>query len=62
MELVDQGSPSECAALYDESLWCLYALQDDLLQAGNPFREEDKVTISTCKFIYQPLAALLMVS
>ncbi|EJD01812.1 kinase-like protein [Fomitiporia mediterranea MF3/22] len=47
MELVEQGTPSECAALYDESLWCLYALQDDLMQAGNPFQEEDKVTIET---------------
>ena len=52
MELVNTGdsSPAECAALYEESLWCLYALQDDLLQAGNPYREEDKVTISTCSF------------
>ncbi|KAL5520781.1 ATG1 [Sanghuangporus sanghuang] len=47
MELVDQGTPNGCAALYEESLWCLYALQDDLLQSGNPFQEEDKVTIST---------------
>lgn len=36
-------------ALYEESLWTLYALQDDLMQADNPFKEEDKVTISTCK-------------
>lgn len=50
MELVDQGTPSDCATLYEESLWCLYALQDDLMQVGNPFKEEDKVTISTCTF------------
>ncbi|KAH8112774.1 kinase-like protein [Phellopilus nigrolimitatus] len=48
MELVDQGtSPLECAALYEESLWCLYALQDSLMQAGNPFQEEDRDTIAT---------------
>src|SRR5882672_7296998 len=32
-ELLDQHkSPDECERLYEESLWCLYALQDDLLQ------------------------------
>lgn len=50
MELVNQeeSSPQDCIVLYEESLWCLYALQDELMQAGNPFREEDKVTIETC--------------
>ncbi|TFK28311.1 other/ULK/ULK protein kinase [Coprinopsis marcescibilis] len=47
-EITDQaGSPDECEKLYEESLWCLYALQDDLLQAGNPFMAEDKETIGT---------------
>ncbi|KAJ7700359.1 Pkinase-domain-containing protein [Mycena rosella] len=47
-ELFDQAtSPDECEKLYDESLWCLYALQDDLLQTGNPFMEEDRATIDT---------------
>jgi len=42
-ELLDQAtSPDECAKLYEESLWCLYALQDDLLQTGNPFMDEDR--------------------
>ena len=52
MELVDQeeSSPADCIALYEESLWCLYALQDELMQVGNPFREEDRVTIETCMF------------
>ncbi|EGO01284.1 hypothetical protein SERLA73DRAFT_179431 [Serpula lacrymans var. lacrymans S7.3] len=46
-ELLDQATrPDECEKLYEESLWCLYALQDDL-QAGNPFMEEDRNTIST---------------
>ncbi|KAJ2928467.1 hypothetical protein H1R20_g8618, partial [Candolleomyces eurysporus] len=47
-ELLDQATaPDECEKLYDESLWCLYALQDDLLQTGNPFMEEDRETIAT---------------
>ena len=50
-ELLDQHkSPDECERLYEESLWCLYALQDDLLQKGNPFMEEDRDTIATCAF------------
>jgi len=48
-ELLDQMStPDECEKLYEESLWCLYALQDDLLQSGNPFMDEDRETIATC--------------
>jgi len=51
-ELLDQmDTPDECEKLYDESLWCLYALQDDLLQTGNPFMDEDRETIATCTFI-----------
>ncbi|KAI0342521.1 Pkinase-domain-containing protein [Trametopsis cervina] len=47
-ELLDQASsPDECEKLYEESLWCLYALQDDLLQTDNPFMEEDRTTIAT---------------
>ena len=31
-ELFDQATtPDECEKLYEESLWCLYALRDDLL-------------------------------
>lgn len=49
-ELLDQASsPDECEKLYEESLWCLYALQDDLLQTGNPFVDEDRATIATCR-------------
>ena len=48
-ELLDQAtSPDECEKLYEESLWCLYALQDDLLQTGNPYMDEDRETIGTC--------------
>jgi len=50
-ELLDQAlSPDECEKLYEESLWCLYALQDDLLQEDNPFLQEDRETIATCAF------------
>ena len=49
-ELLDQMmTPDECEKLYEESLWCLYALQDDLLQTGNPFMDEDRETIATCE-------------
>jgi serine/threonine-protein kinase ULK/ATG1 len=55
-ELLDQATtPDECEKLYDESLWCLYALQDDLLQTGNPFMEEDRATIDTCTCRYVKL-------
>lgn len=53
-ELLDQAnSPDECEKLYEESLWCLYALQDDLLQTDNPFMEEDRTTIQICKSVPQ---------
>ena len=44
----EMSSPDECEKLYEESLWCLYALQDNLLQTGNPFMDEDRETIATC--------------
>ncbi|KLO06515.1 kinase-like protein [Schizopora paradoxa] len=49
MEIENQEaiSPLVCEQLYEESLWLLYALQDDVMQSGNPFREEDKETISS---------------
>ncbi|KAI0752666.1 kinase-like protein [Daedaleopsis nitida] len=40
-------SPDECEKFYEESLWCLYALRDDLLHTDNPFLDEDRNTIST---------------
>ena len=50
-ELLDQAaSPDECEKLYEESLWCLYTLQDDL-QQDNPFMEEDRNTIATCDIL-----------
>ena len=56
-ELLDQmTTPDECEKLYEESLWCLYALQDDLLQSGNPFMDEDRETIATC---VSPFSAII---
>ena len=56
-ELLNQAdSPDECEKLYEQSLWCLYALQDELLQVDNPFMDEDRNTITTCKsqYVIQP--------
>ena len=50
MELLDPAaSTKECEQLYEESLWCLYALQDDVMQKNNPYHDEDKKTIAMCK-------------
>ncbi|KAK7683630.1 hypothetical protein QCA50_013468 [Cerrena zonata] len=47
-ELLNQAdTPDECEKLYEQSLWCLYALQDELLQEDNPFMDEDRTTIAT---------------
>uniref|UniRef100_D8QJL2 non-specific serine/threonine protein kinase n=1 Tax=Schizophyllum commune (strain H4-8 / FGSC 9210) TaxID=578458 RepID=D8QJL2_SCHCM len=47
-ELLDQATtPNECEKLYEESLWCLYALQDELLQTGNELLREDSETVAT---------------
>ena len=52
-ELFNQAtSPDECEQLYEESLWCLYTLRDDLLEADNPFLEEDRDTVSTCTYMF----------
>ena len=57
------SSPDECEKLYEEALWCLYALQDDLLQKDNPYIEEDRETISTCtSFLVRCFADVLNVS
>lgn len=48
-------TPDECEKLYEESLWCLYALQDNLLQTGNPFMDEDRETIATCEYLLSVL-------
>jgi len=50
-ELLDKAeSPDECEKLYEESLWCLYALRDDLLEDGKAFMNEDRKTISMCTY------------
>ncbi|KZV91364.1 kinase-like protein [Exidia glandulosa HHB12029] len=46
-ELLDKAeTPDECEKLYEESLWCLYALRDDMLEGGKPFMEQDRKTIT----------------
>ncbi|KAF9515058.1 hypothetical protein BS47DRAFT_1391977 [Hydnum rufescens UP504] len=36
----------QCEEEYEKALWMLYAIQDDVLQAGNPYAEQDRKTIS----------------
>ena len=66
-ELFDQAkSPDECEKVYEESLWCLYALQDNLMQTDTPFLEEDRTTIQTCMFtstnVYDELLVLILIA
>lgn len=52
-ELLDQASsPDECEQLYEESLWCLYALQDEVIKPDNAFAQEDRAVIATCLCSY----------
>ena len=55
MELVaDDSSIIKCEQMYEESLWCLYALQDNIIQTGNPYADEDEATILSCEFFFLP--------
>ncbi|KAF8337034.1 kinase-like domain-containing protein [Cantharellus anzutake] len=36
----------ECEEEYERALWMLYAIEDDVVQAENPYVEQDKKTIS----------------
>lgn len=38
----------QCAEEYDRALWMLYAIEDDVLQAGNPYADQDRETITSC--------------
>ena len=33
---------------YERALWMLYAISDDVIQEGNPYRDQDVKTIDTC--------------
>ncbi|KAG8988763.1 Serine/threonine-protein kinase [Tulasnella sp. 427] len=33
---------------YERALWMLYAISDDVIQDGNPYRDQDVATIDTC--------------
>lgn len=37
---------NECVEEYDRALWMLYSIEDDVVQAGNPYVEQDRKTIS----------------
>lgn len=39
----------QCEEEYEKALWMLYAIQDDVLQSGNPYAEQDRETISSCE-------------
>ncbi|CAE6514129.1 unnamed protein product [Rhizoctonia solani] len=36
---------STCERDYETALWLLYAIYDDILQEGNPYKDQDRVTI-----------------
>ncbi|GJJ14702.1 hypothetical protein Clacol_008969 [Clathrus columnatus] len=44
-ELLEEATLEECERLYEESLWCLYALQDEIMKPDNPFVDNDKAVI-----------------
>ncbi|KAF8523694.1 kinase-like protein [Hysterangium stoloniferum] len=45
-ELLDQEASDEYERLYEESLWCLYALQDEIMKPDNPYLREDRAVIA----------------
>ncbi|KAF8752365.1 hypothetical protein RHS01_07834 [Rhizoctonia solani] len=36
---------STCERDYEDALWLLYAIYDDIMQEGNPYKDQDRVTI-----------------
>ncbi|CAE6446750.1 unnamed protein product [Rhizoctonia solani] len=38
-----------CERDYETALWLLYAIYDDIMQEGNPYKDQDRVTIGRCK-------------
>ncbi|KAF8314499.1 hypothetical protein DL93DRAFT_2058245, partial [Clavulina sp. PMI_390] len=41
-----------CEEEYERALWMLYAIQDDVVQSGNPYAEQDRDTITNCMFSF----------
>lgn len=46
-ELLEENFP-QVEKEYEKALWMLYAIGDDVLQEGNPYREQDVATINGC--------------
>jgi serine/threonine-protein kinase ULK2 len=48
----DSYDPKECEKYYEESLWCLYTLADDLMpRRMSPTTDDDDDLVSTCKLL-----------
>ena|SRR6201996_3667212 len=49
-ELLDQmSSKDECEKLYEEALWSLYAVRDDIMHQGVTSQEEERDMLQYCK-------------
>lgn len=40
-----------CERDYEAALWLLYAIYDDIMQEGNPYKDQDRVTIGRCEWL-----------
>jgi hypothetical protein len=38
-----------CERDYETALWLLYAIYDEIMQEGNPYKDQDRLTIGRCK-------------
>lgn len=47
-ELLEENFP-QVQREYERALWMLYAIADDVIQDGNPYRDQDVATINTCE-------------
>jgi serine/threonine-protein kinase ULK2 len=53
-ELLDQmNSPDECEKRYEEALWCLYALRDDIAPEGQTSLAGDQNMVDYGSFVSQ---------
>ncbi|CCA77475.1 hypothetical protein PIIN_11452 [Serendipita indica DSM 11827] len=50
-EILDQN-PWDCEVMYQDSLWLLYTVRDDLEAPSNGYMEEDRSTIDTCTQLF----------
>ena len=40
-----------CERDYETALWLLYATYDDIMQDGNPYKDQDRQTIGRCEYL-----------